>query len=125
MKARQCIRTTCNGGGAIVLCNDNYNAITIPCGNVANMAQDITGIACGLLVHLALCLDATLQFMKSLASSLLMEVIMSLLVLAADLVQEVSPSKYAQKLQYGTFNLNREYCIERCINLQLCAIAFD
>ncbi|KAJ6086502.1 hypothetical protein N7467_005416 [Penicillium canescens] len=39
--ARQCIRTTCNGGAAIVLCNDNYNAITIPCGDVANMAQDI------------------------------------------------------------------------------------
>ncbi|KAJ5354383.1 uncharacterized protein N7496_012816 [Penicillium cataractarum] len=39
--ARQCIRTTCNGGAAIVLCNDNYNAITIPCGTVATMAQDI------------------------------------------------------------------------------------
>ncbi|KAF7184339.1 hypothetical protein CNMCM7691_005091 [Aspergillus felis] len=39
--ARQCIRTTCDGGAAIVLCNNNYNAITVPCGDIANMAQDI------------------------------------------------------------------------------------
>lgn len=39
--ARQCIRTTCDGGAAIVLCNDNYNGITVPCGDIANMAQDI------------------------------------------------------------------------------------
>lgn len=50
---------------------------------------------------------------------------MSLLVDAPHLVQEVSPSRNAQKPQYGTFNPNRDYCNECYINLPLCAIAFD
>ncbi|KXJ86601.1 hypothetical protein Micbo1qcDRAFT_209014 [Microdochium bolleyi] len=41
VRARHCVRTTCNNRSAIVLCNDRYSDLDIPCNTVADMAASI------------------------------------------------------------------------------------